>query len=220
MQSGETLSYQGHQVCLFPMDYIYVTQTSGPSSSSHCCGHPTDYIGTYNYYPIYAPCDCHLVYSDSVGNTRAYTSDDQVWTPQGLQYVTFSFTHDEIPPGYTSFSQGELIAHTGRAGQVTGDHTHIDQSDIADAQLVYYGITCAYGNPCYALEGSQPPEDIFYLSGNEIVAQTLGIDFETWSQPPEPPTPSDKAKYAILLLAGKRKRRDQNGRIKRYSDLI
>lgn len=37
---------------------------------------------------------------------------------------------------------------------------------------------------------------------------------------PEPPTPSGKGKYAILLIAGKRKRRDQNGRIKRYSDLI
>lgn len=37
---------------------------------------------------------------------------------------------------------------------------------------------------------------------------------------PEPPAPSGKGKYAILLLAGKRKRRDQNGRIKRNSDLI
>lgn len=219
MRAGETLSYHGYQVCLFPMDYMYITQVSGPGSYSHCCGHPADYIGTYDDYPIYAPCDCHLVYSDSVGNTRAYTSDNPVWTPQGLQYVTFSFTHDENPPAATSFSQGDLIAHTGTAGQVTGDHSHIDQSNIANAQLVYYGITCAYGNPCYALEDSQEPYEIFYLSGAETIVQTQGMTFEAWTQPPEPPSPGS-AKYAILLIAGKRKRRDQNGRIKRYSDLI
>lgn len=37
---------------------------------------------------------------------------------------------------------------------------------------------------------------------------------------PTPPSPGGAGKYAILLLAGKRKRRDQNGRIKRNSDLI
>ena len=191
MQAGETLSYQGSQVCLFPLDYLYVTQTSGPSSASHCCGHPTDYIGTYNAYPIYAPCDCHLVYQDgwSVGNTRAYTSDAPVWTPTGLQYVTFSFTHDDNPPSATSFSQGDLIAHTGTAPYYA-DHTHIDQADIANAQLVYYGYTCSYGNPCYALQDSVEPEEIFYLSGNETIVQTLGLDFDTWDRPPDPPSPT------------------------------
>lgn len=219
MHAGQKISYNGSQVCLFPLDYMYITQTSGPSSLSHCCGNPADYIGTYDHYPIYAPCDCHLVYSDNVGNTRAYTSDAPVWTPQGLQYVTFSFTHDENPPSATSFSQGDLIAHTGRANAPLGDHSHIDQSNIANAQLIYYGITCAYGNPCYALDGSQPPEDIFYLSGAETIVQTQGLIFQGWTQPPEPPAPG-KAKYAILMLAGIRKRREENGRIKRYSDLI
>lgn len=49
----------------------------------------------------------------------------------------------------------------------------------------------------------------------------IGFLTNPYVEPPEPPTPpGDKGKYAILLLAGKRKRRDQNGRIKRYSDLI
>ncbi len=193
MQAGETLSYQGSQVCLFPMDYIYVTQTSSPCSYSHCCGHPTDYIGPSAQYPIYAPCDCHLVYQDaySVGNTRAYTSDAPVWTPMGLQYVTFSFTHDVNPPAQTSFSQGDLIAHTGTAPYYA-DHTHIDQSDIANAQLIFYNVYCdgcdgtGLGNPCYALDSSVQPYDVFYLSGNETIVQTLGLNFETWDRPPEP----------------------------------
>lgn len=192
MQAGETLSYQGSQVCLFPMDYVYVTQTSGPSSLSHCCGNPADYIGSYAHYPIYAPCDCHLVYSDNVGNTRAYTSDAPVWTPTGLQYVTFSFTHDNSPPSATSFQQGDMIAMTGTANAPLGDHTHIDQADIANAGLVYYGYSCAYGNPCYALQDSVPPEEIFYLTGSETIIQTLGLDFDTWDYPPEPTPPQSK----------------------------
>lgn len=201
MQANETLSYQGYQVCLFPLDYIYVTQRS-PDPYSHCCGYPIDLAGQYAGYPIYAPCDCHLVYSDSwaAGNTRAYTSDDRVWTPAGLMYVTFSFTHDDNPPARTSFSQGELIGHTGGAGGFP-DHLHLDQADIPNAQLIYYGYTCpGYGNPCYALNDSVPPEDIFYLSGSETIVITLGIDFETWDQPPEPPTPtgSNGALFTIM----------------------
>ena len=217
MQAGERVSYQGSQVCLFPMDYVYCTQVSGPDSLSHCCGHPADWIGPSGGYPIYAPCDCHLVYSDSVGNTRAYSSDAPVWTPQGLQYVTFSFTHDDNTPAATSFSQGDLIAHTGTAGYVTGDHTHIDQSNQDDAQLVSYGIYCAYGNLCYALAGSQPPEDIFYLSGSETFVTDLGQNIPTWGYPPEKKT---APLYAILFLAKKRKEEKDHGRIKRYTGII
>lgn len=190
MQAGEKLSYQGSQVCLFPLDYLYCTQTSSPTSFSHCCGHPADWIGTRAEYPCYAPFDCHLVYSDNVGNTRGYSSDRPVWTPQGLQYVTVAFTHDSNPPSASSYSQGDLIYHTGIAGFVTGDHVHIDQSNIYGAQLISYGYYCAYGNLCYALNGSQYPEDIFYLSGNETIVDTMGMVFQTWNQPPEPPTPS------------------------------
>lgn len=219
MHAGQKISYNGSQVCLFPLDYMYCTQTSSPSSFSHCCGHPADWIGSYDAYPVYAPFDCHLVYQDSSGNSRAYSSDAPVWTPQGLQYVTVMFTHDNNPPSATSFSQGDLIAHTGTAGFVTGDHCHMDQSNIDGAQLVSYGIYCSGGNLCYALQGSQEPYDIFYLSGAETVVQTQGMTFQAWTQPPEPPSPG-KAKYAILMLAGIRKRREENGRIKRYSDSI
>lgn len=220
MQAGERLTYQGYEVCLFPMDYLYCTQVSGPDSYSHCCGHPADWIGTYDEYPIYAPFSCHLVYSDgySVGNTRAYSSDNPVWTPMGLTYVTVSFTHDNSPPAATGFDQGDLIAHTGIAGYALGDHCHMDQSDINGAQLISYGIWCDpdIPFPCYALDGSEQPYDIFYLSGNETVAYTHGMTFETWSQPVIPVT----ARNAILLLAAKKKRRSNYARIKRYTGII
>jgi len=215
MQAGERVTYQGYEVCLFPLDYVYCTQVSGPSSLSHCCGHPADWIGSYDQYPLYAPCSCHLVYSDNVGNTRGYTSDAPVWTPHGLQYVSFAFTHDSNPPAATSYSQGDLIYHTGVAGYVTGDHVHIDQSNIADAQLISYGIYCQYGNLCYALDGSQPPEDIFYLTGSETFITDLGQNIPTWPFPPE-----RKKASAIILLAALKKKRRLYGRLKRNTGII
>ena len=202
MIGGQTASYQGYEVALFPLSYINISQTSGPSSFSHCCGRPCDYVGIYSNFPIYAPFSCHLCYSDNVGNTRAYSSNAPVWTPSGLSYVTVSFTHDNNPPSATSFSQGQLIAHTGTAGFVTGEHTHIDQSLQGNARLVSYGITCSGGNLCYALSGSTDPNAVFYLTGSETIINTRGYNFQTWNNidppvppgPPEPPEPPEPIK--------------------------
>ena len=205
MRQGERAEYGGYQVCLFPLDYLYITQTSSPSSLSHCCGHPCDYIGSYWNYPFYAPCDCHLTYQDNVGNTRGYTSNAPVWTPSGLHYVTFSFTHDNNPPVVQGFTQGDLIGHTGTAGMVTGDHVHIDQSLRANARLVSYGYYCAYGNLCYALQDSTYPMNVFYLTGSETIVDTKGYSFTKWDGsitppiPPTPPTPEPPTRFKWWL---------------------
>lgn len=211
MKAGQKMSASdGTQVCLFPMDMLYVTQVSGPSSLSHCCGHPIDIVGNYAQYPLYAPCDCHLVYRDNSGNTRGYTSDNEVYyaTRSGdgwkKGYVSFSFTHDANPPSQTSFKQGDLIAHTGVAGMATGDHCHLDQSPQANAGLVSYGITCAYGNLCYALAGSVDPTQIFFINDTSIV-QTLGLNFSAFTDPGPDPGPEPeptKYQYIPLLLDG------------------
>lgn len=209
MQAGEKISYQGSQVCLFPMDYMNCTQVSGPGSFSHCCGHPADWAGPSGdnaHDPLYAPFDCHLVYSDgyNVGNTRAYSSDAPVWTPLGLTYVTVAFTHDNNPPAATSYSQGDLIYHTGDAGVAFGYHCHLDQSNIDGAQLVSSGIYCdpSLPWPCYMLDGSMQPYDIFYLSGSETIINLQGMSFQTWDRPPET---GNVMKF--VLLSNYRKRR-------------
>lgn len=190
MQAGQKLRTEDgkNEVCLFPLDVMDITQTSSPTSLSHCCGHPTDYIGLTSVYPIYAPCSCHLIYQDDVGNTRGYQSNEPVATPTGIGYVCFSFTHDGSPPTKTEFSQGELIAHTGVAGMGTGDHTHIDQAHGEGKILVDYGIKCSYGNECFALQDSTYPYDIFYSNDTEII-ETLGYVFKEYKGgviPPEP----------------------------------
>lgn len=209
VKAGQTLvASDGHEVCLFPMDMLYITQLSGPSSLSHCCGHPIDIVGNTPHYPLYAPFSCHLVWSWPDGNERSYTSDDMVWyaTPSGngwtLGYVTVCYTHQNNPPTKTSFKQGELIAHTGTAGNVTGDHCHLDQSTLPNVGNVSYGVTCAYGNLCYALNGSTDPTKIYFINDTNVV-QTLGLNFSTWEGGVTPPQPQPESKkYIPLLLDG------------------
>lgn len=209
VKAGQTLvASDGHEVCLFPMDVLYITQLSGPSSLSHCCGNPIDIVGNTPQYPLYAPFSCHLVWSWPDGNERSYTSDNPVWyaTPNGngwtLGYVTVCFTHQNNPPTKTNFKQGEVIAHTGTAGNVTGDHCHLDQSTLPNVGNVSYGVTCAYGNLCYALDGSTDPTKIYFINDTNVV-QTLGLNFSTWDGGVTPPQPQPESKkYIPLLLDG------------------
>lgn len=211
VKAGQTLvASDGHEVCLFPMDMLYITQVSGPSSLSHCCGHPIDIVGNTAQYPLYAPFSCHLVWSWPDGNERSYTSDNPVWyaTPNGngwtLGYVTVCFTHQNNPPTKTSFKQGEVIAHTGTSGNVTGDHCHLDQSTLPNVGNVSFGVTCAYGNLCYALQGSTDPTQIYFINDTNIV-QTLGLNFATYEgggPGPEPEPEPSESKYIPLFMDG------------------
>lgn len=204
MKAGQKLVHNGHEVCLFPMEIMNITQWSSPSSYSHCCGHPFDNaISGQVRVPVYAPFSCHLVHTYSSGNTRVYQSDNEVWTPSGLRNVTVSFTHDPNPPTETRYTQGDLIYHTGTAGMATGDHCHIDQSFTLNAGLVSYGVLCSYGNECYALSGSELPNNVFYVNDTNIV-NGYGQQWKTFEggQPPTPPQPSYKYIKHYFMLDG------------------
>lgn len=216
MLAGQTASYNGYQYCLFPLDTLNCTQTSSPSSYSHCCGHPCDWIGQTAQYPYYAPCDCTRIWTYPSDGESIYTSDNPVWTPSGLKYVSFLFAHDNNIPAQTHFNQGELIGHTGTAGFVTGDHVHLDQSLIHNDVITNYGITCSGGNVCWALGSSTYPDLVFYLTGDEIIVDTKGMEFDTV---PEPPAPTASA--LLLMMLYKKKKGDKAyGRIQRHTGTV
>lgn len=203
MKPGQKLEKDGHQVCLFPMEVMSITQWSSPSAYSHCCGHPFDNaVSGQTRVPVYAPFDCHLVHTYPSGNTRVYQSDNEVITPSGLKNVTVSFTHDPNPELATQYKQGDLIYHTGTAGMATGDHVHIDQSFTLNAGLVSYGVTCQYGNECWALSGSEVANNVFYVNDTNIV-NGYGIEWKTY-EGGDVPTPEPSYKYIkhYLLLDG------------------
>lgn len=216
MLAGQTsVASDGYENALFPLDYLYCTQVSGPGSFSHCCGHPADYIGPNDRYPYYAPFSMTKYGTIASEGTTQWVSDRPVHTPLGLTYVSVQFTHDNTPPAASHLNQGDLVGHTGTAGFVTGDHVHIDQSNIASAALVSYGVVCSGGNNCYALYHSQQPYDIFYITGDETIVQTQGMSFQLVPDTPTPPVPPTPSGYMPKLLLFSKKvieRRKGNGR--------
>ena len=238
MQAGDTKSRDGYQYALFPIDYLRCNQWFGPNTYSHCCGCPVDWgypIDEYGnpssiygtIYPYYAPCDCHRTDILASNGQTIYTSDNKVWTPQGLKYISFLFAHDNNIPAQTTFQQGELIGHMGTKSSggnfiITGAHLHLDQSLTHNAVITNYGVQAC--GQCWGLSNPAAPQNVFYLMGNETIYSTCGHTFQTVPadpEPPGPPGPTGSAAMKLLLLYKVAKnRRSNNGRIKRNTILL
>ena len=126
----------GKEVMLFPLPYMYISQGEF-ESFSHAGIYAIDFLGWDSngrvyQAPMYAPCSCRCVATIDVSNKgRIFQSLDRVHTPNGLQYVTFMCFHDNNPIASVgdTFNQGDIFAHTGTAGNVTGDHTHFNTAN-------------------------------------------------------------------------------------------
>lgn len=122
----------GHEIMLFPLEIMWMTQGEHQ-------GYCMDFQGaTKNDQgqivrklrcPIYAPCSCTCVARSTSGDWCVFTSDDTVHCAGYLLplKVTFQIGHDNNPPHVGDhFRQGDLMAHTGTNGIVTGDHVHFN----------------------------------------------------------------------------------------------
>lgn len=134
----------GYEVMLFPLEYLYITQGEN-EGFSHAGILAIDFVewsnnGQVLNAPLYAPCSCKCVaIIDMYNNGRVFQSLNKVHTPDGLKKVTFMCFHDNNPIASVgdTFNQGDIFAHTGTAGGVTGDHTHFNTA---------YGVYAGWEN--------------------------------------------------------------------------
>ena len=127
MRPYQTLSKNGLQVCLFPLERLHVTQGIN-TIFTHFNSLAIDFIGYGPQARLYAPCDMISVARDVSNAVIVYTSLSPVVFADGTSdYFTIMVIHDDntYPIGRV-VTQGEWFANTGTSGYVTGDHVHIE----------------------------------------------------------------------------------------------
>ena len=203
----------GKEVMLFPLPYMYISQGEG-ESYSHAGTLNIDFLGwdtngRVYQCPYYAPCSCKCVaaWSSSDDNGRIYESLDKVHTPNGLQYVTFLFFHDDNPTSVvgTQYTQGDLIGHTGTTSHVTGDHVHFNC-----ANGKYNGYEHVPPDNQGQLVNSAHIYNICYVNDTYLV-QDYGYNWRIYQGGHTPTTDIKTSKFNWVLYA--RKIRNRNNLI-------
>lgn len=158
----------GREVALFPLQYLYMTQDEG-GDFSHAGTLAMDFQGwgaNGRIYkcPYYAPCNIECIASTESAN-RIWQSTSKVVCPGFTDFITIVVAHDNNPPEIgTVLTQGELMGHTGTAGNVTGDHVHIN---IAKGK--YAGWEQVPPNANYQLKNSVHIYSALYVNDTVIV---------------------------------------------------
>ena len=208
MQKNQKLvAEDGYEVMLFPLPFLKISQGEG-GSYSHRGTLNMDFVGwskSGRVYkaPVYAPCSCKCVGTVDANNKgRIFQSLNKVHTPNGLQYVTFMNFHDNKPIANKGdkFEQGQLYAHTGTAGEVSGDHTHFNT-----ANGKYAGWEQVPPDRHGQLKNSTHIYNICYVNDTTIV-DGYNYPWKKWKGKPKPdPVPVDKkiSKFPWVLYSRK-----------------
>lgn len=220
MNEGQQVSYQGHEVALYPLNYVNIT--AGPWASNHTVVGVSNsgcwdngWYQTY-YRPLYAPFSMTCYYSagsaGSLGHGQLWVSDDEVWLPgySEPQYASFMVLHSNTQYYGVgdSISQGTHFFDTGDYGLGTGPHVHMILMVGRRTSVFPAGRNPTYGNIWYSPNAPGSIADYFYLTGEPAVGSGGygGQNFKTWHEQPEPPGPSgNTALLAAMLERRKRK---------------
>lgn len=206
MVAGQRLvASDNKEVCLFPLEYMNISQGEN-GQYSHQGTLNIDFVGWGSngrilQCPYYAPVSCTCVAGGGVDNWRVFTSNDVVHLADGsLSKITWVQMHDNNPPSVgDTFTQGDLIGHTGTAGNVTGDHVHFNFAlgNYAGWETVSSGQT--------QLKNSMHMYNACYIN-DTIIINDENYPWQTYVGP-IPPTPTfKKNKFPWFIIARKKRR--------------
>lgn len=162
MRRGQRLhDAQGNEVCLFPLEYMYISQGEHQLKA-------IDFLGWNSQGRVY-DCECYAPFSGSVvytGNDHnmIYWSDSPVRFADGtLDYATILVAHSMTAPAGvgTHFTQGDLWYHTGNYGQSTGDHLHME---VAKGHVMWASGGLNLNNP-YSMYDMMSVNDTTLVNG-------------------------------------------------------
>lgn len=199
MIAGEKLkTNEGVEVLLFPLPYLYMSQDEG-GDFSHAGTLAMDFLGwsgNGRIYgaPYYAPCSCTCIGSTESAN-RIWQSDNPVLYADGtVDYVTWVQAHDNNPHAVgTHLEQGDLLGHTGTAGNVTGDHVHLNF-----AKGKYANWEQVPPNNNWQLKNSIHIYNACYVN-DTVIVEGYNHPWKNYDSP-KPPKPPRKYGYNMLLL--------------------
>lgn len=172
----------GTQLAVLPCwGTVYITQAEG-GDFSHMGSLSVDFAYSATKVPLYAPFDMTCKYVDLQNAFTVWQSDRPVKCADGsVSYVTFNTGHSD-DTGSNSVGdkkkKGQVYAHTGTSGNVTGDHTHIECSK---AEYTAPWATNSAGR------GSLPNPDHMYnvfSSCNNVTKEQINIINQTTTPMP------------------------------------
>lgn len=208
MRAGQRMvGRDGKEVMLFPLEYMYISQGEN-ETYSHAGILAIDFLGygangRIYQCPIYAPCSCTCVATiDATNKGRIFQSNDVVHTPHGLERVTFMWFHDNNPIASvgSTFTQGELIGHTGTAGvDQYSDHMHYNM-----ANGTYAGWENVPPDNHGELINSDHIYDLCYVN-DTVLVEDYGYDWTLYSGGHDP-SHYKRGNFPFVLYANKLRR--------------
>lgn len=208
MKPNEKLvdSKTGYEVALFPLEYLNMSQDEG-GDYSHAGTLSMDFLGwgpngRILKCPYYAPVSCTCVGSTESAN-RIWQSNNKVLFADGtVDYMTWVQAHDNNPlPIGTVLNQGDLLGHTGTAGNVTGDHLHLN---VAKGKYANWEQVPPNNN--WQLKNSIHIYDALFVN-DTVIVNGYNKPWKTYSGPT--PVKNGKNKFKWVLYAKRLRDRTQ-----------
>jgi hypothetical protein len=191
----------GNEVCLFPMEYLHLSQGEHSLYALDFLGWNS--LGRVYNCPCYAPFSGTVVYTGNDHNC-ILESDDLVHMPDGsLNYGRVLVAHSYNAPVLgTHYNQGDLFYITGNYGFSFGEHLHMEVASVVAKSIPYWnqgGI---------GIFGAIHMWDSLYVN-DTVLLRPENYNWRTWDGPTPPtPTPTERKKHRFPWVLYERDFRD------------